>query len=107
MTRIIEIKTCRQCKYCDALFDYCNMVSRAIKVPGIPHFCQLPKKGDLVRGFYRHIKTGKIYEKTGTAINATNAQDGELMVCYSRNGHAFVRDRREFTEKFELADEVE
>ena len=58
---------------------------------------------------WRHIKTGKMHIKTGVAINATNAQDGELMVCYHSKekdptGRHFVRNRREFMDKFEPID---
>ena len=59
-----------------------------------------------MREFYRHIKSGKIYEKTGTCINCTNAQDGVLMVCYSKNGLNFVRERSEFYRKFKGVDEI-
>lgn len=47
-----------------------------------------------------HLKTGHEYTVTGEAINATNAQDGQNMVIYERDGRVFVREAGEFTDKF-------
>ena len=53
---------------------------------------------------YRHIKTGKIYVAMHTdAIYTTNAIDGTLVVVYRQEGTnnpVFVRNHREFHEKF-------
>lgn len=56
---------------------------------------------------YRHKKTGRIYEVLSTsAINATNANDGQSMVIYigdkkDGSGKAvFVRELEEFHQKF-------
>lgn len=59
--------------------------------------------------FYRHIKSGKIYEIIGEAINATNDRDGQMVVIYrqhftekklAKNEKIYVRDIVEFYEKF-------
>lgn len=50
---------------------------------------------------YIHKKTGKSYESDMTVINATNAQDGQIMILYHDNsGNYFVREEHEFFEKF-------
>lgn len=52
---------------------------------------------------YVHKKTGNRYVKLGIAINATNAQDGQIMVLYqkkSKKGSLFIREESEFCEKF-------
>lgn len=49
-----------------------------------------------------HKKTGDRYFVAGEATNATNAQDGQVMVVYSNaEGKTFVREKSEFYEKFE------
>ena len=50
----------------------------------------------------KHLKTGNIYTVKGEIINATNAQSGQVMVLYERNGVEYVRARREFLRKFEV-----
>lgn len=54
---------------------------------------------------FRNIKTGDIYVvKTFDAINATNANDGQKMVIYYKEGkprELYPRERTEFFEKFE------
>ena len=51
---------------------------------------------------WKHKKTGKTYYVLGGAINATNAQDGQVMIFYvDELGFSFVREYREFHEKFE------
>lgn len=47
-----------------------------------------------------HIKTGYEYTVVGEAINCTNANIGQCMVIYQRAGKTFVREIREFQEKF-------
>lgn len=60
--------------------------------------------------FYKHIKSGKIYEIIGEAMNATNDRDGQIVVIYrqhfaeqklAKKGKFYVRDIVEFHEKFE------
>ena len=49
-----------------------------------------------------HKKTGNKYHLLGELINATNAQDGQIMVLYRNDKHQkFVREKTEFWEKFE------
>lgn len=49
----------------------------------------------------RHLKTGHIYIALGYIINATNAQDGQVMMLYANeHGETFVREKHEFWEKF-------
>ena len=56
---------------------------------------------------YKNKKKGTLYKIRGTAINCTNAQDGQEMFLYEpleqTGGHlTFVREKNEFYEKFEL-----
>lgn len=58
---------------------------------------------------YKHKKTGKLYQVGGfpgiSVINTTNAQDGQEMVMYidpKNPKKIFVREKKEFNEKFEL-----
>lgn len=51
-------------------------------------------------GVFIHRKTGNKYVVVGECLNCTNAQDGQEMVIYSRDGRTFVRERSEFLEKF-------
>jgi hypothetical protein len=60
---------------------------------------------------YRNKKKGTLYKLIGTAINCTNAQDGQIMLIYEpyeqEEEHlVFVRERNEFYEKFELVDKI-
>jgi len=49
-----------------------------------------------------HKKTGGRYFVTGEAINATNANDGQVMIVYTNaDGKTFVREKTEFMQKFE------
>jgi len=51
---------------------------------------------------YIHKKTGGSYFVTGEAINATNANDGQVMIIYTKDHQIFfVREKSEFYEKFE------
>lgn len=46
-------------------------------------------------------KTKGIYQVLFTeAINCTNAQDGQIMVAYTDGEKLFVREQKEFCEKF-------
>ena len=48
-----------------------------------------------------HKKTGNVYTViTSNVINCTNAQDGQQMVLYTKDGMWFVREKKEFEEKF-------
>lgn len=62
---------------------------------------------------YVHKKTGKLYDILAVALDATNGRDDETVVIYWRKTWfsrlirellasqlVFVRDRREFKEKF-------
>lgn len=55
---------------------------------------------------YRNNKNGRLYRVTGSLINATNAQDGQLMVKYVPEANPeqeFARELGEFHEKFSVA----
>jgi len=57
----------------------------------------------VMRGeYYINIKTKNIYYVVDTCINATNEQDGNLMVIYTRaeNMELFCREYSEFMIKF-------
>lgn len=50
---------------------------------------------------YVHNKTGKEYETDMTVINATNSNDGQVMVMYhDERGNYFVMEEKEFFVKF-------
>lgn len=49
-----------------------------------------------------HKKTGNIYQVLDIkAIDCTNVRDGVEVVIYYRDGVFFVREKKEFNEKFE------
>jgi len=49
----------------------------------------------------KHDKTGNIYLAIQVVTNATNSKDGESMMLYMNlEGMHFVRDIKEFWEKF-------
>ncbi|MCF8354327.1 MAG: hypothetical protein K9H48_07725 [Melioribacteraceae bacterium] len=56
---------------------------------------------DNLSGKYTHIKTGNLYFVEGVVVNATNSQDGQLMVLYGPSGSnkLFVREISEFFQK--------
>lgn len=57
---------------------------------------------------FRHKKTGNIYTIIDTAINCTNFQDGQVMVIYKNNNNQiFVREIKEFNDKFERIEDKE
>ena len=62
---------------------------------------------------FQNKKTRKFYKLLGTVINTTNAQDGQVMFVYAplkqeeEINLTFVRERKEFLEKFELIEEVD
>lgn len=54
---------------------------------------------------FRHNKTGNLYRWLGAATDCTNSRDGTCVVIYSpvsgpKAGHWFVRECKEFCEKF-------
>ena len=52
--------------------------------------------------FYKNIKNDTTYKTIKLVKNATNSQDGQVMVLYKNNeGDLFVRDIQEFAVKFE------
>jgi len=56
----------------------------------------------------KHIKTGKIYEIICRCINATNSENEKEMVIYKdQEQFLFVRESKEFLEKFEMIEEEE
>ncbi len=53
-------------------------------------------------GTYRNVKNGNLYEVVGTSLNATNANEGQIMIHYrDMDNQAYVRDFDEFVEKFD------
>jgi len=58
---------------------------------------------------YRNKKNGKMYTIHGVMINATNANDGQVMIVYSpkqQSNLTFCREYKEFFQKFEAEDSV-
>lgn len=53
------------------------------------------------RGWWIHKKTGNRYLVVGCAINATNENEGQVVVQYQKDGQHFIREESEFLEKFE------
>jgi hypothetical protein len=53
-----------------------------------------------MNGIFIHRKTGNKYVVVGECLNCTNAQDGQEMVIYFRDGRTYVREKAEFLEKF-------
>ncbi len=52
---------------------------------------------------WRNNKTGKIYNRKRTIIDATNSRDGEKVVLYENEaGVEFVREHIEFLSKFTM-----
>jgi hypothetical protein len=51
----------------------------------------------------KHLKSGNIYDILATdCIDCTNGQENKEMVIYSREDILFVREKKEFFEKFEV-----
>ena len=51
----------------------------------------------------KHNKTGNFYEILSEVKNCTNGEnDGQVMVLYKKDELFFVRDKKEFFEKFTL-----
>lgn len=57
---------------------------------------------------WQNIKTSQRYRTSGVVTNATNAENGQRMVVYRStsedDGDVFVREAREFLEKFKPLD---
>ena len=62
-------------------------------------------KGKIMTTKFKHLKTGNTYEMIRDDVkNCTNANDGQTMVLYKRDGFPdliFVREKEEFYQKFE------
>ena len=52
---------------------------------------------------YKNKKKQTLYQVVGSCINCTNAQDGQNMILYTDGKMMFVREEKEFYEKFEKA----
>ena len=54
---------------------------------------------------YKNKKNGQLYVRFHTVLNATNGREDEVMVMYKdmKTGTAYVREEKEFDEKFEIA----
>ena len=52
---------------------------------------------------YRHKKTGNYYVTVTTAIDTTNSRDGTEVIVYFRDDKFYVRELKEFMEKFDEA----
>ena len=49
-----------------------------------------------------HKKTGNVYEVVcNNVVNATNGFEGQLMTMYMRRKKIYVREEKEFNDKFE------
>ena len=63
---------------------------------------QKAKQGDV----FINNKTGDEYAIIGShIINATNANDGQVMIGYHRDNNQYVREISEFFEKFTKVDD--
>ena len=54
---------------------------------------------------YRNKKNGKIYIVFGEVIDCTNERDGTICILYNDGQKLFVREKKEFFEKFEKVEE--
>lgn len=71
------------------------------KLSEIEKICDEAKREDkLYKQLVEHKKTGKWYHLWMEALNCTNAQDGQKMVIYSNENGIFVREQKEFVDKF-------
>lgn len=50
---------------------------------------------------YRNKKNGKIYIVLGEVTYYTNKQEGTICILYNDGKRLFVREKKEFFEKFE------
>lgn len=50
---------------------------------------------------YRNKKNGKIYIVVSEVIDCTNERDGTICILYNDGKKLFVREKKEFLEKFE------
>lgn len=51
---------------------------------------------------YRNKKNGKTYIALGEVIDCTNERDGTLCILCTDEKKVFVREKKEFLEKFEV-----
>lgn len=66
-------------------------------------------EGDILMKYlrYRNKKNGNLYDLKGVAIDCTNERDGTKVYIYSSVSNPemkFVREEKEFLEKFEIAE---
>ncbi len=54
---------------------------------------------------YKNKKKGTLYDVIGRCINCTNSEDGQKMIIYTNGELTFVREEKEFYEKFELVND--
>lgn len=56
---------------------------------------------------YRNKKSGEIYIVLGEVIDCTNERDGTICILYNDSKKLFVREKKEFLEKFEKVESNE
>lgn len=56
---------------------------------------------------YRNKKSGEIYIVLGEVIDCTNERDGTICILYNDGKKLFVREKKEFLEKFEKVESNE
>lgn len=54
-----------------------------------------------------HLKTGKVYDVLNIGIDCTNERDGLKIIIYTDGWQIFVRELKEFSEKFKALDDGE
>jgi len=54
---------------------------------------------------YRNKKNGKIYIVISEVIDCTNERDGTICILYNDGKKLFIREKKEFLEKFEEVEE--
>ena len=54
---------------------------------------------------YRNKKNGKTYTVLGEVVDCTNERDGTLCILYTYGDKLFVREKKEFFEKFHKVEE--
>lgn len=53
-----------------------------------------------MNGPWKNNKNGRIYTVTGTRLNCTNDEDGQVMVDYEFDDQRYCREVKEFQVKF-------
>lgn len=81
-----------------ALFEWLRLHRRPAVEPWVVEALSKALAGTV----WRHKRTGNLYRIEGAASNATNAQNGQAMLLYRREGEktVYVREFREFMDKF-------